>query len=91
MRMDGTIDHTSEPHPDFGKVMANAIQNGFSPKRDRWVVSGGATVTHFAPKQRPITIPPDVKVLARPAIVMLRPVLKIRPKLHLVISKPRIR
>lgn len=40
--IDGAIEHTSEPQPRFGLAVADAIQNGFLPRRDPWsVINGG--------------------------------------------------
>ena len=59
MRFDGTIEQMSDPHPDFGGIIVNAVRNGFLPKEDSWVVIAGDRHTHFAPGQPPVTIPPD--------------------------------
>jgi len=59
MRVDGAIEQVSEPQPDFGSVIVNAVQNGFRPKENSWVVITGERYTHFAPGQPPVTIPPD--------------------------------
>ena len=59
MRIDGTIEQTSEPHLEFGSVIANAVEKGFKPKHDAYVVIAGEMYTHFRPGESPITVPPD--------------------------------
>lgn len=59
LRIDGSIEQISEAHVEFGKVMANAVENGFRPRNDAYVVIAGGTYTHFRPGERPVTIPHD--------------------------------
>ena len=59
MRVDGTINATSEPFPDYGKAVASAIEYGFRPAHDDWVVIVGGWYTHYKYGEPPLSIPPQ--------------------------------
>lgn len=49
-RLDGTpLEVSADAHPSYGKVIYDAIQHGFQPRREPWVVTDGASITHFWP------------------------------------------
>ena len=45
--IDGSIEQTSEPHQSFGKAIRDAMDAGFSPKRDVWVIKRQNWITTF--------------------------------------------
>src|SRR4030095_12451250 len=49
----------------FGHTLLDAMQNGFSSKKDHWVVKQHGWVTHFAPGKSPITVTPSGDVVMR--------------------------
>ena len=53
---DGTIEQSSSPHPDFGKVIADAVQHGFLPKEHDWIVRNHLGVTHFPAHKPPMLV-----------------------------------
>ena len=59
MRIEGTIESVSEPQAGFGRAVADAVEHGFRPKQDAYVVIAGGTYTHFRPGQSPLTVPHD--------------------------------
>ena len=40
---------SAEAHPDYGKAINDAIKHGFRPRQEPWVVTDGASITHFSP------------------------------------------
>jgi hypothetical protein len=49
-RPDGTpLEISAETHANYGKVINDAIQHGFRPRHQPWVVTDSASVTHYAP------------------------------------------
>ena len=49
-RLDGTpLEVSAEAHPDYGKAINDAIKHGFRPRQEPWVVTDGASITHFSP------------------------------------------
>jgi hypothetical protein len=47
LRIDGSIEQMSEGKPTFGMAVRDAMQNGFSPKRDFWAIKRQDWITAF--------------------------------------------
>jgi hypothetical protein len=47
LRIDGSIEQMSEPKPDFGRAMRDAMKNGFKPSEDFWVIKRQNWITYF--------------------------------------------
>ena len=45
----GNLEATSEPQRNYGVAVTDAIQHGFLPSNDHWVVITTAGVTRFEP------------------------------------------
>lgn len=52
-RMDGApLEVSAEAHPNYGKVINDAIRHGFRPQQEPWVVTDSVSITHFEPLPR---------------------------------------
>lgn len=49
-RLDGKpLEVSADAHASYGKVINDAIKHGFRPRQEPWVVTDGASITHFSP------------------------------------------
>jgi len=64
---DGSIERTSAPHPQFGQAVAEALQSGFRPTEQHWVLKRRGWTNHYEPDEPPIAIGPRGQVVRLPA------------------------
>jgi hypothetical protein len=51
---DGSVEAISTgTHGNYGDVVYDAIRHGFHPKQQQWVVTDGASTSHYFPDGRP--------------------------------------
>jgi hypothetical protein len=50
---DGRLEKTSEPHATYGKAQMAALQDGFRPDQDEYILELPYGRMHFAPGRRP--------------------------------------
>ena len=55
IRADGTIVTSSESCESFGKIMVDAVRNGFSSGTQRWALKSNEWRTDFEPGEQPTT------------------------------------
>jgi hypothetical protein len=63
---DGSIEHISPLHEDYGRVVTAAVENGFRPAMHRWTVQTERSITHYAPGRTPIKLDLQGNVIQRP-------------------------
>ena len=49
----GALEASSEPLPDYGKAVLDAIHHGFAPKTDSWTVHLAKDSLHYSRRQAP--------------------------------------
>jgi DNA-binding MarR family transcriptional regulator len=78
IRMNDSIDRTSEPHAAFGNAVIDAMRHGFGAQSMHWVIAERDWCTHFEPGKPPLTIRresdglPRTRERARHAILAAR-------------------
>ena len=55
VRAGGTTVTSSEPCESFGKIMVDAVRNGFSSATQQWAIKSNEWRTDFAPGEQPKT------------------------------------
>jgi hypothetical protein len=50
---DGGLEASSDPMPNYGKAVLDAINHGFQPKTDSWTVHLGRNSVHYPPRHGP--------------------------------------
>jgi hypothetical protein len=55
VREDGTTFTSSEPCESFGKIMVDAVRNGFSSGTQQWAIKSNEWRTDFEPGEQPTT------------------------------------
>lgn len=50
---DGGIDRVSPVFSTYGTAVLDAIRQGFSPRREHWMVASSSGTTHFRPNAPP--------------------------------------
>jgi hypothetical protein len=65
LNADGSVDDVSRIYLEFGKAVANAIANGFVPKKHHWVVAHADHSVSYAPGAEPVVIKPVLPVRSR--------------------------
>jgi hypothetical protein len=51
---DGSVEAASSgTHGNYGDMVYDAIRHGFHPKQQQWVVTDGASTSHYFPDGRP--------------------------------------
>jgi hypothetical protein len=50
---DGSVEAAAtESHENYGDVVYDAIRHGFHPKQEQWIVTDGASSSHYFPDGR---------------------------------------
>jgi hypothetical protein len=72
MSVDGSIERISGEFGDYGAVVLDAVNNGFQPASDHWIVEGALTTTHFEHGERAVVVPSEPRSGAKPPPPPLR-------------------
>jgi hypothetical protein len=59
LRPSGSVEKISQPQRDFGKAVVDAINSGFKPRMEEWVVITEGVVSHFEPARKPAFYDPE--------------------------------
>lgn len=53
LAIDGSIEQSSGPYPDFGLAMGDAVKNGFCAQNEDWTIRTRKGTTYFPPGKTP--------------------------------------
>ena len=70
---DGSIEHISSLHDDYGRAVTAAVENGFRPEIHQWTVQTDRSITQYAPGRTPIKLDLQGNVIQRAIKRVLNP------------------
>lgn len=68
--LSGEVEVHSEPFPDYGNAVYDAMKKGFDPSLDRWSVTNNTGTVHYnglgeGQRSAPLFVKPDLKSVPR--------------------------